>query len=214
MNYAERHIWDITLPLYTGMPVYPGDPPVSLEPVASLEQGQACNLRGLTLGSHTGTHVDAPRHFLAAGATVDELDWAALLGPARLVEVPEGLRLDKAWVASLDLGGVRRLLVRTLPPGAPLPGDYGGGWPTLTPEAAQRLAEAGLLLLGLDTPSVDVLGTRENSLHHILLGAGMVLLENLDLREPPPGDYDLLCLPLRIRDGDGSPCRALLASRV
>jgi arylformamidase len=207
---SELEIYDLSFPLYSGMPVYPGDPPVVMEPRAALSAGDACNLLGLQLGSHTGTHLDAPRHFLPEGVTVDQIAWEALLGPARLVEAPVGESLGVEFVAGLELARVRRLLVRTRPPGEAPPSEHTPGWSTFTPEAAELLAAGGLLLLGTDALSADAFHAPGHPVHRALLGAGVVLLEELDLRRPPVGDYTLVCLPLRLREGDGSPCRAIL----
>lgn len=207
---AQLEIYDVSVPLYAGMPVYPGDPPVTMAPRSALNAGGDYNLLNLDLGTHTGTHLDAPRHFLPGAPTVDQVSWEALLGPARLVQVPPGQALDTSLLEGLDLSGVRRLLLRTRPPGQQADADFAAGWPTLTPEAAARLAAAGLLLLGLDTPSADSYRAPRHPVHHTLLEAGAVILEELDLSVPPAGDYTLVCLPLRIRDGDGAPCRVLL----
>ena len=209
LNAAE--IWDISLPLYDGMPVYPGDPEVAVATHCALAEGQGCNVLALRLGTHSGTHVDAPRHFIADGQTVDRLPWAALLGPARLVQAPEGESIGAAFVRALRLEPGSRLLLRTRPPGQAPPPDFPPPWLTLTGEAAEELARAGALLLGVDTPSVDAFHAPAPVVHRALLGAGLALLENADLSAPPEGDYTLICLPLRLADADGAPCRALLA---
>ena len=203
-------IWDVSHPLRDAMPVYPGDPEVAVETRCSLAQGQGCNVLALHLGTHSGTHLDAPRHFLAQGETVDRLAWTALLGPARLVQAPAGERIGLDFVQSLALAPGSRLLMRTRPPGAPPPAKFPTSWPALTGEAAEEIARAGVLLFGVDTPSVDAFHAPEPVVHRALLGAGIPLLENLELSAPPEGEYTLLCLPLRVESGDGAPCRALL----
>jgi arylformamidase len=208
LNVSE--IWDITLPLRDGMPVYPGDPEVAVAAHCSLAQGQGCNVLALRLGTHSGTHVDAPRHFLAAGQTVDRLPWAALLGPARLAQAPAGESVGADFIRSLRLQPGSRLLLRTRPAGERPPAEFPAAWPALTGEAADELARAGVLLLGLDTPSVDAFHAPEPVVHRALLGAGLALLENADLSAPPEGEYTLICLPLRVAEADGAPCRALL----
>ena len=205
-----HEVWDISWPLREGMVVYPGDPEVTSEPYRSLAQGQGCNLTQMRLGTHTGTHVDAPRHFLAEGETVDRLAWAALLGPARLVQAPAGDSIGADFIRSLRLPAGSRLLLRTRAPGEPPPAEFPPAWPALTGEAATEIARAGVILLGVDTPSVDAFHGPEPVVHRTLLGAGMALVENADLSAPPEGQYALLCLPLRVADGDGAPCRAVL----
>ena len=205
-----REVWDISLPLQHGMPVYPGDAEVALETLHSLAEGGGCNVLGLRLGTHSGTHVDAPRHFLADGNTVDRLSWTALLGPARLVQAPAGESLSPEFVRSLELTSGSRVLVRTRPPGVPPSPEFPTSWPALTGQAGEELVRSGVILFGTDTPSVDAFRSSEPLVHRTLLGAGLVLLENADLSAPPEGEYTLLCLPLRIAEGDGAPCRALL----
>lgn len=203
-------IWDLSLPLADGLPVYPGDPPIHLEPLHSLADGAGCNVLALHLGTHSGTHVDAPRHFLAQGSCLEELPWSALLGPARLVQAPRGEEIGADFLRGLRLAPGSRLLLRTRPPGMPPPPEFPASWPALTAAAAQALVEAGVILFGTDTPSVDAFRAPEPVVHRTLLSAGLALLENADLSAPPEGDYTLLCLPLRIADADGAPCRVLL----
>ncbi len=210
MFAPPREIWDLTLPLRDALPFYPGDPEVEIETLYSTAQGAKCNVLKLRLGTHSGTHVDAPRHFLAGVTSVDRLPWSALLGPARLVQAPSGESIDANFVRSLDLTAGSRLLLRTRLPGVPPPPEFPASWPALTAAAAQEIVAAGAVLLGVDTPSVDAFHAPDPVVHQVLLGAGLALLENADLSAPPEGDYTLVCLPLRIQDGDGAPCRALL----
>ncbi|HEY3398960.1 MAG TPA: cyclase family protein [Armatimonadota bacterium] len=210
MAQATRRIWDISVPLYSGMPVYPGDPAVSFTSAASLEAGDGANVTRLDLGSHSGTHVDAPRHFLPTGRGVDELPWEALLGPGRLVQAPAGAEISADFVQGLGLARGDRLLLRTRPFGEPPAESFPAAWPALTREAAEWLAARGVALVGVDAPSVDAFGAAEPHVHRALLGAGVVPLEGLDLSAPPEGEYELICLPLRLRGADGSPCRAVL----
>jgi len=209
MAAGARRIWDLTISLAVGMPEYPGDEPVQVAPFKSLAQGDAANVALLRLGTHSGTHVDAPRHFLRGGTTVDQLPWEALLGPVRVVQAPPGATISAAFIWALRLVPEARLLIRTGAPGAPPPADLSRGWPALTAEAARLLVEQGLLLLGLDTASADALEGEGHPVHRALLGAGVVVVERLDLRAVPEGEYELLCLPLSVQDGDGAPLREL-----
>jgi len=203
-------LYDVTLPIHAGMPVYPGDPEVSIAPRLAVAAGDAANVSLLTMGSHTGTHVDAPRHFFDGAPGVDRLPLTVLIGPARVVEVMTAGSVEAADLSALDLCAAPRVLLKARhpvrdPAEAILRESVG-----LTPGAARRLVEAGVRLVGVDGPSVDPAASAGFDAHRILLRAGIVILEGLDLSAVPPGDYELICLPLKIRDGDGAPARVLL----
>ncbi len=203
-------LYDVTLPIYAGMPVYPGDPEVSREPRLAVAAGDAANVSLLTMGSHTGTHVDAPRHFFDGAPGVDRLPLTALVGPARVVEVMTAESVEAALLSVADPCAPPRVLLKTRHP-ARDPAETGPRESAaLTPGAARRLVEAGVRLVGVDGPSVDPAASAGFDAHRILLRAGIVILEGLDLSGVPPGDYELICLPLKIRDGDGAPARVLL----
>jgi len=199
---------DISVPLSPRLPAFPGDPAIQVE-----RAGVAANpfhLTRLSLGSHAGTHIDAPAHLLGEGATVDAIPLEWLIGPCRVVD----LRGRKGAIAAgdlkvLPLAGVRRLLLRT--DNSELwqrPGfceDYVG----LAPDAANYLTALGIRLVGIDYLSIEPPG-EASAVHRILLGAEVVILEGLNLAGAPAGDYELLCLPLNLTGIDGAPCRAVL----
>jgi arylformamidase len=192
-------IIDISRPIGPDTPVWPGDPPVVVEPVARLEAGDPADVSRLTLGTHTGTHVDPPAHFVPGGATVDALALDVLVGPAVVADVNAAGPVDRAALESLSLPeGTTRLLLKT---GA----DSGA----LTADGAQWLVDRGVSLVGADTLSIEP-ETEDYPVHRTLLGAGVVIVEGLDLRAVTPGPYQLVCLPLRIAGGDGAPARAVL----
>jgi len=191
-------IIDISLPIGPETPVWPGDPPVRVEPVARVADGDAADVSRLTLGTHTGTHVDPPAHFLPGTATVDALPLEVLVGPAVVAELPAG-PIDGDALASRALaGGATRVLLKT-----------GGDGGALTPDGARWLVDHGVRLVGADTLSIEP-ETAEYPVHRILLGAGVVIVEGLDLATVAPGPYELVCLPLRVLGGDGAPARAVL----
>jgi arylformamidase len=202
-------LYDVTRPIRSGMPVFEGDPAVTIAPRLSIAQGDAVNVCLLTLGSHTGTHVDAPRHFRDGAPGVDALPLPALLGPARVVEVG-GDHIGAAALAGLDLAAPPRLLFKTRNSAPGQPDRFSRDYAALTGRAARMLVEAGAYLVGLDGPSVDPFEDEDCPAHRAFLEAGVVILEGLDLAAVPPGRYELLCLPLRIHDGDGAPARVLL----
>jgi arylformamidase len=204
-------IIDISLPIGPDTPVWPGDPPVLLEPVARIEAGDPADVSRLVLGTHTGTHVDPPAHFLPGTATVDALPLDVLVGPAVVAHFPVA-PIDRAALESPSVPErTTRLLLQT-----------GGDAGALTPDGARCLVERGVRLVGADTlsiePASDGPGVRgcppeeQYPVHRILLGAGVVIVEGLDLSAVVPGSYQLVCLPLRIAGGDGAPARAVLIS--
>lgn len=202
-------IYDVTLPLTADLPVYPGDPPVLIEPVARLAAGDPYDLLRLSMSSHAGTHVDAPAHLFQGATTVDALALEILLGKVRVVDVAAAEHIGRADLEALDLRADLRVLIRTRSGRLPDPGV--GVW--LTEDAASYLVQAGLKLVGIDSLSVDPLGTGELRAHRVLLGAGVILVEGLDLADVEPGEYEMACLPLRVTGGDGAPARVVLKTR-
>lgn len=200
---------DISVPLRAGMTVWPGDEPARIERVQSLERGDAYNLTRLALSAHTGTHLDSPLHFLAGGPAIDAMPLEAMCGPARVVQAA-GDVIRAADVPG-DLRPGERILFRTRSSSRDLfAGTFFEDYVFLGRDAAERLVQAGVLLAGIDALSVS--GFREDpaETHRLLLGAGIWILEGICLRGVEPGDYELLCLPLRIEGADGAPARALL----
>jgi len=202
---------DISMPLFPGMPTFPGDPPFVAEPVRRVDRGAPYSLSRLSLGSHAGTHVDPPSHFFPAGRPVDQLDLEILQGPCRVVDVgPRGREIQAEELATVP-AGTSRLLLRT--PNSPrwarrlefFPDYVGLGLP-----AARRLAEQGVRLVGIDALSVESDPTEAFPVHRELLGRGIVILEGLLLEPARAGRYELACLPLLWKDGDGGPARAAL----
>ena len=198
-------IYDVTQPLYPGMAVYPGDPEVNFKKVLGID-GDGVEVHSVSLGTHTGTHIDAPRHILKEGKTVDRINPAVLVGSAGLYEI-EGIgKIGLENISGLKMG--RRVIIKT---GFNINNGEITAYPHILPDAARFLASCRISLLGIDTPSVDPPG--RDHCHRILLEAGIVIVENLKLEEVPPGKYELLCLPLLLVGVDGSPARVLLRKR-
>ena len=191
-------IIDISIPIGPDTPVWPGDPPVLIEPVARVADGDAADVSRLALGTHTGTHVDPPAHFLPGTPTVDALPLDVLVGPVVVAGFPAGPIDGEALETGAVAEGTTRLLLKT-----------GGDSGLLTPDGAHWLVERGVRLVGADTLSIEP-ETEDYPVHRILLGAGVVIVEGLDLSTVDPGAYQLVCLPLRIAGGDGAPARAVL----
>jgi arylformamidase len=206
----QPKIYDVSLTIEPDMAVWPGDAPVAVETFSALAAGGSSNLSLLRMGSHTGTHVDAPCHFIEGAAGVDAISPDILTGPARLFQLPEVKRIDRSVLEGLALEGVSRLLLGTgnsaLLGKRPLSMDY----VFVTGDAAGYMVEKGVSLVGIDYLSIEEHGTVGHPVHHALLGAGVVVVEGLDLAGVPSGDYELMCLPLKLKDADGAPARVFL----
>lgn len=207
-------ILDISLPLSTRLPTWPGNPAFEFQADKRIFAGDSSNVSRLVLGTHSGTHVDAPRHFLDGGVGVDELPLDELVGPCRVVEidVPEGRRPIGVTEIQRAAGGPppRRLLLKTPNSRLWTRADFTPDFGYLAPDAAEWLVAAGVRLVGIDYLSIEEFRRPGAPTHHALLGAGVVVIEGLNLAEVRPGSYELICLPLRIEGSDGSPARVIL----
>lgn len=205
-------IHDITLTITPALPVWPGDPPVHLSQPVHLDRGDPLTLTRLDIGAHTGTHLDAPAHFIPGGAGVEALDLETLVGPALVVEALTADALTAQVLDTLAIpAGVRRILFKTR--NSELwdrsPDDFVEDFVAVTASGAQWLVERGVRLVGVDYLSVAPVADSAPC-HQILLRAGVVPVEGLDLRGIAPGVYQLVCLPMKIAGSDGAPCRAIL----
>jgi arylformamidase len=205
---------DVTVPLSSEVPTFPGDPRFQMEFSHRLDQGEPYNVGKLALGTHAGTHVDAPYHFLADGATVDELPLEILMGKVRVVAVPARESVERQDLEELDLRDDLRLFVKTRNSGQLRQASFQEDFVYLSPEAATYLVQVGIKLIGWDYLSVEKFGSKDFATHHTLLSAGVVIVEGLDLSQVEPGEYEMSCLPLRIAGADGSPARVILKPRL
>jgi len=196
------------------MPVWPGDPPVELERVASTDAGDEVNLSRLSMSAHTGTHVDAPFHFLGGNsATVEQLALGDLLGRVYVLQIDDRIKLvtREILVQSGIPARTRRLLLKTGNSGywEKRDSQFQSDFTALSPDAAGYLVERGIKLVGVDylsvAPFVDGATT-----HKILLEAGIIIVEGLDLSQISPGRYMIYCLPLKLHASDGAPARVIL----
>lgn len=207
------HYIDVTVPITNSLPVWPGDPPVRVRPAARIAAGDTVNTSRLELGNHTGTHVDAPLHYLPDGATLDAVPLDVLVGPSWLADLTHVDRHIEAGdlAAAAIPPGTRRLLLKTRNSQiwAAHPDEFLRDFVALTPDAAHWVVQAGIALVGIDYLSIEPFDGSGDT-HRILLRAGVVVLEGLDLRVPLPGAYCLACLPLKLASLDGAPCRAIL----
>ena len=204
----ERGPWtDITTPLKDGMAVYPGDPEVRLRRVLDMERGDPFTLSMLEAGLHSGTHVEAPVHFIPGAGGIETIDLEALLGDAVVADVRGlGHDLTAADIGRLVPEGCERVLFRTW-------ADSADGEPVLTVGAAEELVKRGVRVVGIDSLSVAP-AADPKPVHVALLAAGVAVVVSLDLRAVEAGAYELVCLPLLIPGADGAPARAVLRALV
>lgn len=204
-------IFDISLPLVNGGAVYPGNPRISIEPHSELSKGASSNLSLLSFGSHTGTHVDAPSHFLQSGDPVDRLPLDVLIGTAQVIAFPDDVTsVTAAHLKACQLDHVERLIIRTRNSAFITQREFRPDYTFLAPDGAEFLVAAGVKLVGVDYFSVEQFHSGHHRTHRTLLERGVVIVEGLDLSAIEPGEYQLCCLPLRLEGLDGAPARAVL----
>lgn len=213
---TERALWmDVSVPIRPGMITFDGDPAVHLERTASLAEGDVCNISRLDFGVHSGTHVDAPVHFIDGAAGIESISLDVLIGSALVVDA-RGLdgQIDRAAIQALKIpAGTERVLFRS---GNSALWDEPAFQPTfigLTANGAAALIENGVRLVGNDYLSIAPFG-KPTETHRFLLEAGVVIVEGLDLSQVEPGEYDFVCLPLLIPGSDGGPARAAVRRAV
>lgn len=208
-------IYDVSVPLSAQTPTYPGDPGIEIRDWLTLAGGDAANVSLLHFGAHSGTHVDAPAHFIEGGSTVASLSLEALIGQADVVDVPHDVKIiDDAFVTANCSPDSERVLFKTRNSEF-----WNGSKPTFRSDythidagAARKLVDSRIKLVGIDYLSVERFESENFETHHLLLENGVVILEGLDLRAIVAGSYELICLPLKITggNGDGAPARAIL----
>lgn len=202
---------DISVPLRSKMVTWPGDPPVSIERVLHIDRGDQANVSMISMGAHTGTHMDPPLHYVPDGRSLDQMPLDASVGPARVIEIvdPEAVKVVELEPHAIQPG--ERILFKTR--------NSARCWATdefvedfvyISREAAEYLVGRGTRLVGVDYLSVGGFHVDGAEIHRALLEGGVWILEGLDLSRTSPGRYELICLPLRVADSDGAPARAIL----
>ena len=201
---------DVSVPLDANLPSYPGNTPFSLEAVKRIAHGDSSNVSSLHLSAHSGTHVDAPRHFFDNGPGVDRLPLEMLVGRARVIEVTSRRGIGADELASADLSEEVRVLIKTHNSrlwGSP---EFHRNYAGVTESGAKHLIEHGIKVVGVDYLSVEEFKKPGAPAHKALLGSDTIIIEGLNLADVVPGDYDMVCLPLRVVDADGAPARVVL----
>ena len=200
-------IFDISVPIRPGMIIYDGNPGVALERVESIDDGASANVSRLELGVHTGTHLDAPLHFLPQGPGSETIDVTRLIGPAVVVDATSVEHdFDEQAMSGLEIpDGAERVLLKSKNSRLWERDAFTRDFIRLTGSGARYVTERGIAVIGIDYLSIG-----DQEAHRALLSAGVIPLEGLDLREVEPGAYELICLPLRLEGSDGAPARAVL----
>jgi arylformamidase len=204
-------IYDISVPIVNGGLVYPGNPKISITPQQEIARGAGANVSLLSFGSHTGTHVDAPKHFFDDEAGVDAIPLEVLMGPAVLIRIDDAVKaVGETELRLHELAGHERILIKTRNSSYINERDFRQDYTYLAPDGAEYLASLGVTLVGVDYLSVEQFHSGHHRTHKALLGKGIVIVEGLDLSAPAAGPYELRVLPLRIAGLDGAPARAVL----
>ena len=203
---------DLSVPVRDGMVHWPTDPPVEVRRRQSIDAGDIANLTALRMSAHTGTHMDAPLHFIADGEAIDRFPLELGMGPARVVEIADERAVTASELKDHGVSAgerVERVLLKTRNSSRPWwEREFDEGFVAIEPEAAELLVRAGARLVGIDYLSVG--GTESGAeTHRALLGAGAWIVEGLDLSRVAPGEHELICLPLRLDGSDGAPARVL-----
>ncbi len=206
-------IYDITVAISEATPIYKGDPGVEISSFKAMANGSSANVSQIAMGVHTATHVDAPNHFIDGALRVHEIDPQKLVGRCRVVQVADDVTAVEPEHLG-DISGVERILLKTrnssfwATPEVGFRSDY----TYITPATARLLADSGFVLVGIDYLSIEKSGSPGHPVHVALLEKEIVILEGVDLREVPPGDYEIFCMPLKYdgATGDGAPARTML----
>jgi arylformamidase len=202
---------DISIPLQNSMANWPGDPPFSVRLFKDIEQGDPVNLSVISMGAHSGTHVDAPVHFIRGGTAIDMVPLDTLVGRARVIEIEDTESIKPKELARHHIRRGERVLFKTINSSYVWQNnEFVEDFVFISDHAAGFLTDCGVRLVGIDYLSVGSFENGGKYVHQTLLRAGVCIIEGLDLSQVRPGRYDLICLPLRLVRGDGAPARAIL----
>lgn len=205
-------IYDVSVPLATTMPVWPSDPSVSLTPQAHVSRDKSHTVRvtRIEMGSHTGTHIDAPWHMVEGGRRLNEISLETLIGPAVVVEIAGTSSIARSHLEKLNFNDAQRILFKTDNSEHWNDGKFYEQFVYLEPEAAEFLVQQGVKLVGIDYLSIDKFKSEQHPSHFVLLRRNVVIIEGLNLNRVPPGYYQMTALPLNLQDVDGAPTRVIL----
>jgi arylformamidase len=205
---------DVSIPLANGMHGWPGNPPTVITMHLGTAKGDVCNVSAISFNSHTGTHMDAPLHFLHGAKSMDDLPWDAVIGPARVVEIKDRVAIKPAELKKLKPRAGERLLFKTRNSTVSWKKpEFDKDFVYISQEGAQYLVDCGVRTVGVDYFSVGGFYKDGIETHHVLLGAEVWIIEGLNFANVKPGSYDLICLPIKFAQGDGAPARCLVRRR-
>jgi arylformamidase len=212
MASRDKVRWiDITVPIFNGLVHWPGDPPVSVVSIQDMENGATNNLSKINLGSHTGTHIDAPRHYIRKGKTVTDMPLEQMTGVARVLEIQHPEYITPQELAEHNIRKGERILFKTRNSARAWHKDpFDRNFVSISGAGADFLARKALKVVGIDYLSVGAFKGDGVDVHRILLGSGIWLIEGIDLSAVSPGRYYLICLPLKLESAEGAPARAIL----
>ena len=203
-------LYDATLVIHEKMVVFPGDPPFKKKPLSRIRSGDSFNLSAITMGTHLGTHVDPPAHFIDKGTTVDQIALNTLVGPGVVADLRGCAQIDRRALEQAAVAAYERVLLKTDNGPLLLASSYQQDGVYLTEDGAGYLVDSGVRLVGIDCLSIEHPESPGSPVHHLLLEAGVLVVEGVLLVDIPPGEYEIFCLPLNIKDADGAPARVLL----
>lgn len=210
MSTSDNWI-DISLTIRPGMPYWPDNPAVTIEPSQCLAHGDVCNVSKMTIGTHTGTHVDGLNHFIKGAVGIDQMPLDATIGKARVIEIKNPKQITVEEIAPHNIQVGERILFKTRNSNNALKSEtFVEDFVHISTEAAKYLAEKKVRTVGVDYLSVGGYQGNVVEVHHALLGSGIWAIEGLNLSEVEPGEYELICLPIKLQDGDGGLARAIL----
>jgi arylformamidase len=207
---VKMSVYDVSVVLRPDMPVWPGEPGFEIERIHSIREGAGANVSVIRAGCHTGTHIDAPLHFIDGGKSIEQLSLDLFIGRARIFSMDVQSCIDRSDLESIGIREGDRVLFKTSNSGLWEWNAFRTDFVYITEDAASHLVEVGVRTVGIDYLSVEKYGLDHAPAHHILLGAGIGVIEGLDLRGVDAGEYELVCLPLKLQGSDGAPARVFL----
>ncbi|MFC1517414.1 cyclase family protein [Candidatus Margulisiibacteriota bacterium] len=211
--FLSKMIYDVTILIHDAMACWPSDPAVKIKKFKDISCGNSSNVKIIQIGTHTGTHIDAPIHMLSHGASLDDIPLNKLVGNAIVVDIGDAKSISLNQLQRISIDGVKIILFKTKNSQIFPKGKFNEYFIYLEEVAAQYLVNKGIELVGIDGPSIDKYKQPDHPVHQILLGNNVVIIEMLDLSKVMAGVYKITALPLKIKGADGAPARVILESQ-